>query len=105
MKVKEEIHITRAQAKHILSKKKSLGYEQKNALEFLNKFTKLDAQSAQTIMQELEGFKKLNEKQKTLIMDFLPKTPEEIDVLLANEIVSLSADEKGKIAELCKKHS
>ena len=104
MKVKEEAYVTRAEAKKILSsKEKELGYEQKNALEFLHKFAKLSAKDIEEFRNALEAISKLNDKQKTLIMDFLPKNEDELNILFANEIITLSADEKKKIIEITKK--
>ncbi len=104
MKIKGESYVTRAEAKRILAaKKRELGYEQKNALEFLSKFAKLGVKGIEEFSNELNAVAKLNEKQKAIIMDFLPKNEDELNILFANEILTLSADDKKKILEITKK--
>lgn len=107
MEVKEEKYVTWAQAKKILDKKskdKELGYEQKNALEFLRKFSKLTEKKSEELSDELSKIGKLKEKHTVAIVNMMPATPEEINILFANEVITLSEDIKKKILSLVKKY-
>lgn len=108
MKVKDENYVSWAKAKKILEKKgkeKELGYEQKNALEFLRKFSKMSEKKASEMAEELSKIGRLKEKHIIMVMDMMPKTQDELRVLFANEIVSPTEDEKKKILSVVKKYS
>lgn len=108
MDVKEEKFVSWYDAKKIMEKKakeKELGYEQKNALEHLRKFSKLNQKSAEGLMAELEKIERLKEKHRVAIVDMLPKDDEELRMLFANEIVTVSDEDKKKILSLVKKFS
>ena len=108
MDVKEEKYVSWADAKKILDKKakdRELGYEQKNALEFLKKFSKLPEKKAAEMAEELGKLGKLKEKHIVMIVDMLPKEMEELRVLFANEIITLSEEERKKILAVVKKFS
>lgn len=94
------------EAKKILEKKtkeKELGYEQKNALEFLRKFCKLSEKDASELKEELSKIEKLKEKHIAAIMSFMPEDPDDLKLLFAHEIVTLSDDDKKKILSIVKK--
>jgi DNA-directed RNA polymerase subunit F len=106
MKVKEEKFVSWFEAKKILEKKskeKELGYEQKNALEFLRKFSKLPAKKIDAMITELSKIERLKEKHIINIIDLLPKDLDDLRILFANEIITLSDDEKKKILSIVKK--
>lgn len=107
MEIKDEKFITMVDAKRILSakaKNKELGYEQKNAFEFLNKFCKLKLSDVEKMKEELKQIEKLTEKHIVSIIDLLPKNEDDLRVLFANEIISLSDEEKKRILEIVKKY-
>ena len=108
MDIKEEKFVTWQEAKKILEKKakeKELGYEQKNAVEHLRKFSKLTQKTLDEMMSDLDKISRLKERQKIAIMDLLPKNEDELKMLLSNEVVTISDDDKKKILSIVKKHA
>lgn len=106
MKIIDEKFVSWTEAKNILdkkSKKKELGYEQKNTLEFLKKFSKLANKQLEEMISELKKIERLKEKHIITIVDMLPKDADELRVLFANEIINLSDDDKKKILNIVKK--
>jgi DNA-directed RNA polymerase subunit F len=107
MEIKDEKFITMVEAKRVLSKKakeKELGYEQKNALEHLRKFAKLKVSDMERMKEELKNIEKLTDKHIVSIIDILPKNDDDLRILFANEIISLSEEEKKKILGVVKKY-
>lgn len=108
MKVKEEKFISWSNARKILEKKgkeKELGYEQKNALEFLRKFSKLTEKKAAELAEELSKVTRLKDKHVIMVMDMMPKNEDELRVLFSQEIISLTDDDKKKVLSIVKKYS
>lgn len=106
MEVKEEKMIMWVRAKKLLEskeKEKELGYEQKNALEHLRKFSKLSESKAKEMMEELGKIERLKERQKINIVNMLPKDQDDLRVIFANEVISLSDEDKKKILAVVKK--
>ena len=108
MDIKDEKFVSWFEAKKVLEKKakeKELGYEQKNALEHLRKFSKLPQKAADGLMAELDKIERLKEKHKIAIVDMLPRDEEELRMLFGNDIVTVSDEDKKKIVSLVKKFS
>jgi len=108
MKILDEKFITWNEAKKLLEKKdkeKELGYEQKNALDHLRKFCKLSEKKTNEMIEELKKIEKLKERQIMNIVNLLPQDLDELRVLFANEITTLSDEEKKKIVNIVKKFS
>ena len=108
MKTIETKPVSMAEAKDILSnreKKKELSYEQKLALEHLNKFTKLKPEEAKKLLEELSGVLRMSQETVIQILNFLPKTPDELRMIFSREKFSLKEDEINKILEIIKKYS
>lgn len=108
MEIIEERFVTWSDAKKVLEKKakeKELGYEQKNALEHLRKFSKLTQKSMQEINSELDKIDRLKERNRVAIINILPKDDDELNMLLSNEIVTISDEDKKKIISIIKKHT
>ena len=100
MDVKDEQFVTAAEAKQVLEKKageRELGYEQKNALEYLKKFVKLTPAKAKELAEELRAVERLKDRQVAVIVDYLPENEEELRLLFASEITALSEEEKKKV--------
>ncbi len=107
MKILAEETITNAEAKEMLenrAKEIELKYEQKNALEVLRKFVKLDAEKAKKLAEELKKIEKLREKQIVDIINFLPEDNDELRVVLHKEYNSFTQEEIGTILETVKKY-
>ena len=108
MEIVEQNPVSWSEAKKILEKKskeKELGYEQKNALEHLKKFSKLTAKDEEQLLTELKKIDKMKDKHIISLINTLPQTPEEIKILFSNEVINISEDERKKIASVIKKHS
>jgi DNA-directed RNA polymerase subunit F len=106
MEIKDEKFVSWPEAKKILEKKakeKELGYEQKNALEHLRKFSKLNDKAINDMMDEFRKIEKLKERNIISIINMMPKDADEIRLLFANEIVTVSDDDKKKILSIVKK--
>ena len=99
--IKERI-ITDAEAKAILEKKKEPKYEQKNALEILKKFVKLDVKKTEKLVEELKKIGKLRERQIVAIANFLPNDREDLRAVLHKEYSNFSQDEIDLILEKVK---
>ena len=107
MKVENEKFIAWPLIKKTLEKKekeKELSYEQKNALEHLRKFSKISEKSAAEMTEELEKIDRLKEKHIVSIINHMPQDLEELRVLFANEVSSISDDDKKKIISIVKKY-
>jgi DNA-directed RNA polymerase subunit F len=108
MKVIETKPVSMAEAREILSsreKKKELSYEQKLAFEHLNKFTKLKPEDAKKLLEELSGVLRMSQETVVQILNFLPKTADELRMIFSREKFSLKEDEINKILEIIKKYS
>jgi DNA-directed RNA polymerase subunit F len=106
MKVHSEKFVSWAEARRILEKKekeKELGYEQKNALDHLRKFSKVSDSKSREMTEELAKMGKLSEKQMMAVINMLPGDVDEVRVLFAHEIANLSEDDRKKIASIVKK--
>jgi len=106
MKVTDEKLILWSEAKKILenkTKEKALGYEQKNALEHLKKFHKLSGKVTEEMVNELKDIQKLKDRHVISIVNMMPKDLDELRILFANEIITLSEEEKKKILNIVKK--
>ncbi|MFH1229641.1 MAG: RNA polymerase Rpb4 family protein [Candidatus Aenigmatarchaeota archaeon] len=108
MKIIESKPISMTEAKEILSSRESrkeLSYEQKLALEHLNKFTKLKQEDAKKLEDELSGVLRMSQETLVQILNFLPKNPDEVRMIFSREKFSLKEDEINKILEITKKYS
>jgi DNA-directed RNA polymerase subunit F len=108
MKVLDEKIITDAEAKEILEsieKKIELRYEQKNALDILRKFVKIDAEKARKLVDELRKIKKLREREIIAIVNFLPEDRDELRLILEKEYANFTAEEVNLILEIIKKNA
>jgi DNA-directed RNA polymerase subunit F len=105
MEILAEQSITFAEAKEIMEKKskKNLSYEQKNALEHLSKFTKLNEKDVKKLKEELSKIKKLKEEHIIQICNFLPTTKDDLRVILYKDYTLFEESEINNILEIVKK--
>jgi DNA-directed RNA polymerase subunit F len=107
MQIKEEKFVSWVEARKILEKKADevgeLGYEQKNALEHLKRFSKLSTKKAEEFIDGLKKIEKLKERHIINIVNMLPQTQEDISMLFLNEMIELTDEEKKKILLAVKK--
>lgn len=103
--ISEEI-ITNAKAKEILearAKEVELKYEQRNALNNLKKFVKVETEKIQALIEELKKIEKLRDRQIVAIANFLPEDRDDLRAVLHKEYTSFSSEEIDKIIETVKK--
>ncbi|MBM3304311.1 MAG: hypothetical protein FJY76_04370 [Candidatus Aenigmarchaeota archaeon] len=108
MEIVEEKYVDWHEARKIMEKKakeSEPGYEQKNALEHLKKFSKLTDKDAKAMFGELAKMEKLKDRQIIAVMNMMPKDMDELRVLFANEIVSLTEEQKKDILSVVKKYA
>lgn len=99
--VKEEI-TTNAQAKEILKERKKeieLGYEQKNALDYLKKYDKITEKKVKELMEKLSEIKKLRDRQIIAIINVMPKDNDDLRLILEKDYNLLTDEEKNLILE------
>jgi DNA-directed RNA polymerase subunit F len=107
MRVIETKPVGMPEAREIMSsreKDKELSYEQKLAMDHLNKFTKLSAADAKKFLEELSAVLRMSEETKIQILNLLPKTAEELRMIFTRENFSLKDNETKKILEIVKKY-
>jgi len=102
----KETLITNTEAKEILrarSKEIELGYEQKNALDYLKKYDKLTLKKSQQLREELKKVPKLRERQIISIVNILPIDNDDLRLILEKDYNNLTDEEKKLILESVKK--
>ena len=98
--------ITNAEAKEFLKERKKeieLGYEQKNALDYLKKYDKLNEKKMKELLKNLSEIKKLRERQIIAIMNILPKDKDDLRLILDKDYNLLTEEEKNIILDNLKK--
>ena len=107
MNVLTEEFVTDSEAKEILKHKEKqaeLKFEQKNAMEILNKFSDFESEKIKKLVVELKGIERLREKQIIFIANFLPENREEMRVVLHKEYTNFTPEEIDRILEVVKKN-
>jgi DNA-directed RNA polymerase subunit F len=102
----KEMLITNTEAKNILAERKKeieLGYEQKNALDYLKKYDRLTEKKFKELVEKLTEIKKLRERQIILISNLLPQDSEDLRLILEKDYSLLTDEEKNLIFETIKK--
>ena len=105
MKILDEKVVPSAVAMKLLeerSKRGELQYEQKNALEHLKKFVKLDLEKVKKLEEELKKIRALRDKHIAALIDFLPQDKEELRVVLHKDMNLLKQDEVEKVLQILK---
>jgi DNA-directed RNA polymerase subunit F len=108
MKVIDSKPIGMPEAKKIMSsyeKSEELSYEQKLALEHLNKFTKVSYDNAKKFLEEISNVLRMSPETMVKILDILPQTPDELRMIFSREKFSLKEEEIQKILEITKKYT
>jgi len=103
--VKETL-ITNTEAKEIIKERKKeieLGYEQKNAYDYLRKYDNLTPKKAEELIEKLKEVKKLRERQIITIVNLMPKDKDDLRLLLEKDYNLLTEEEKDFILENLKK--
>ncbi len=106
MEIKSEKIVTSYEAKKILRKREKeseLNYEQKNALDYLNKFRRNAEKDIQGLIDELSKMEKLKDRHIVAIVEMLPHDEDDLRLLFANERIVLEDNEKKQILSAVKK--
>ena len=106
MEIKSEKIVTSYEARKILRKREKeseLNYEQKNALDYLNKFRKKAEKDIQGLIDELGKVEKLQERHVVAIVEMMPHDEDDLRLLFANERIVLEDNEKQQILSAVKK--
>jgi len=106
MEVVKEEFVSTPEAKEIMAeraKEKNLAYEQKICLEYLDKISVLTKSKFNKIKQELSEIKILKPKHIVMIINTLPDTMDEVNMLFGKEI-NLKKEEIEKIIETVNLH-
>ncbi|MBI1979000.1 MAG: hypothetical protein HYS62_02990 [Candidatus Aenigmarchaeota archaeon] len=105
--VSEEL-IPDVKAKEFLEsreKETELKYEQKNSLEILRKFVKLDAAKSDELAAELKKIERLRDRQIFAVVNFLPEDKDDLRAVLHKDYSSLTNEEIDAVLSAVKKHS
>jgi DNA-directed RNA polymerase subunit F len=99
--------VTLAEALEILEKQKErgeLGYAQRLTYDYAQKFAKITAKKAKELAGELLKLGNLNERQVVALVDLMPETKEDIQLIFVKERTKLEDKEIEKVLELIKKY-
>ena len=102
----KETLITNTEAKRILSERKKeieLGYEQKNAFDYLKNYDDLNQKKMEELFKVLSEVKKLRERQIITIINILPKDKDDLRLILDKDYTLLTEEEKNIILDNIKK--
>ena len=97
--------IPNSKAKELIENREKEGelkYEQKNSLEVLRKFDKLDSKKANELIAELKKIEKLRERHIISIVNFLPEDKEDLRSVLHKDYSSLTDEEIDSVLKTVK---
>jgi DNA-directed RNA polymerase subunit F len=107
-RVVKEKPVTLAEVLETLEKAKKRGeleYWQRLTYDYAQKFSKLEPSEAKELVGELLKLEKIKEHQAVAIVDLMPQTKEDIELIFAKERTRLEEDDIRKILEIVKKYS
>jgi len=99
-----EEYITKAEVKKILTSKKELALEQKLTKEHVKDYVALTPAKAEKLKKELELIDNSKLKQEILIkiIDIMPKTIEELKLIVQMSVIPFNQEEIEKVFECVK---
>lgn len=106
-KVTNEKPVPLAKVLEILEKQKKLGeleYGQRLLYDYSQKFAKLDAERAEELVKELLKLGKLKRYQAVVLVDLMPETDDDVELIFAKERTRLEEEDIKKILELINKY-
>jgi len=104
-RVIEEKPLTIAEALEILEREEQPEASQRMARDYAQKFTKVDAEKARKMKEELLKLEKLSERHAVMLIDLLPKRKEEIELLFSKERIRLEDSDFESILQTIRKFS
>jgi DNA-directed RNA polymerase subunit F len=105
MNVLDEKIITDVEAKELLGKREKeteLKFEQKNAVEILRKFSNVEKEKIDKLVDELKNIEHLREKHIVAIANFLPEDKDDLRIVLHKEYTNFTPEEIEKILQIIK---
>ncbi|MBI5398859.1 hypothetical protein HZB03_05335 [Candidatus Woesearchaeota archaeon] len=108
MDVLEEDDVSMHEAKKIMlqrEKERELIYDQKICLDYLKRTANLTEAQIKQISDELALIPILKTRHIKMILNILPETEEEVDLLFSKETTTLKKEEMQKIVEIVKKYA
>ena len=105
--ISEEL-LPNSKAKEMIEKREKDGelkYEQKNSLEILRKFMKLDPEKIDDLVVELKKIEKLRDRQIISIVNFVPEDKDDLRAVLHKDYSSLTDEEIDAVLKTVKKYS
>jgi DNA-directed RNA polymerase subunit F len=105
-RVVSEKPVTLGEVQKILEKEKKgeLDYVQRLAYDYVQKFAPIDAERAEKLKEELLALEKLREHQVVAIIDLMPETKEDLEILFQKERVRPGEEDFKKILEVVEKY-
>lgn len=96
-----------SEVKDLMGKRKEYSYRQKLALEHIKDNAKLSEKNAKAVIEELKKLeiRRLREKDIVKIADLVPKTIDELKVILSTSATPLIKEEMEKVIEIVKKYA
>ena len=85
-------------------KEKDLVYEQKIALEYLEKVSKISKSNLKAIVEDLQKITILKPRYIALIVNMMPDTDTEVNALFSKEMTKLTSAEIKQIIDIVKKY-
>jgi DNA-directed RNA polymerase subunit F len=85
-------------------KKRELEYGQRLTYDYTQKFAKLDARRAEELKLELLKIEKVREHQAVALVDLMPGTKEDVELIFSKERTRLEEDEIKRILEIIDKY-
>jgi DNA-directed RNA polymerase subunit F len=80
-----------------------LNYEQKNALDYLNKFKRTAEKDIHGLIEDLGKIEKLQDRHVVAIVEMMPRDEDDLRLLFASERIVLEDNEKQQILSAVKK--
>ncbi|MHC1609731.1 MAG: RNA polymerase Rpb4 family protein [Candidatus Methanofastidiosia archaeon] len=103
-KIIDDKYITQSHAKEILRQREEVGellYEQKTALNTIQKFTKISSEQAEEMMTRLaEEVPRIKVENIIKIIDLMAQDKEDLNVIFSKERIILTEDEITKIVDI-----
>jgi len=103
-KILDKHAISNPEMKEILSVEENLEGLQRRTYEYVIKFSKLSAEKAKKLKEELLKIEDITEEEAVMIINILPKTAEEIKDIFHHRKTILPAEFLNKIMDLVKKY-
>ncbi len=106
-KVLGEEPITYSETLEILEERKKeeeLEFEQRLSYDYVQKFSKLSAEDAKKLAEELLEIEKIRKHQAIILVNNMPETPQDIRLIFAKERTSLDDKTIEEILEIIEKY-